>query len=331
MLISMTGFGSASADDRGISCAVELRSVNNRFFKAVIKLPDKLATLEPDIDRILRESLVRGSIVLNISVKDRAAPSSVAINDAVLKTYLDKIQSLAPTLTTPVHVDLAHLLMLPGVVEAGEDSVEYVRTHQDLVLRLVKAAIANLNDMRRREGAALWADLQRHIEIIRAALAKIALQAPTVAKNYHERLRARVNQMVADAKLSLSDHDLLKEVALFADRADISEEITRLTGHLDQFLSVCQKDDAPHIAPGSPAVPAPPHLSPAQSAGAPSPTLSAANGAAGDGRKLDFIAQEMLREANTIASKANDTTIARLTVDIKSAIDRIKEQVQNAE
>jgi uncharacterized protein (TIGR00255 family) len=312
MLISMTGFGSASADDRGISCAVELRAVNNRFFKAVIKLPDKLTTLEPEIDRILRDSLVRGSIVLNVSVKDRAAPSSVSINDAVLKTYLDKIQSLAPTLSTPVHVDLAHLLMLPGVVEAGEDSIEYVRTHQDLVIRLVKAAITNLNDMRRREGAALWADLQRHIDIIRAALAKIALQAPTVAKTYHERLRARVNQMVADAKLSLSDHDLLKEVALFADRADISEEITRLTGHLDQFLSVCQKDDG---------------------TASPSATsaTSAANGTSGDGRKLDFIAQEMLREANTIASKANDTTIARLTVDIKSAIDRIKEQVQNAE
>ena len=119
-----------------------------------------------------------------------------------------------------------------------------------------------------------------------------------MAKNYHERLRARVNQMVADAKLSLSDHDLLKEVALFADRADISEEITRLGGHLDQFISTCKKTDG--------------------------------TGPAGDGRKLDFIAQEMLREANTIASKANDTTIARLTVDIKSAIDRIKEQVQNA-
>jgi uncharacterized protein (TIGR00255 family) len=288
-----------------MSCAVELRSVNNRFFKAVIKLPDRLATLEPEIDRVLREALVRGSIVLVVSAKDRASPSSVAINDAVLKTYLDKIQSLLPTMIAPVRVDLAQLLMLPGVVEAGEDSVEYVRKHEELVLRLVKAAIANLNEMRRREGAALWADLRRHVDIIRAALSKIAEHAPQVAKTYHERLRARVNQMVADAKLSLSDHDLLKEVALFADRADISEEITRLGGHLDQFVSVCQKADG---------------------------NGGGAGGASGgDGRKLDFIAQEMLREANTIASKANDTTIARLTVDIKSAIDRIKEQVQNAE
>lgn len=309
MLISMTGFGSASADDHGISCSVELRSVNNRFFKAVIKLPDKLANLEPEVDRVLREALVRGSIVLSVSVKDRASAAAVALNEGVLKSYLDILKSIAPTLNAEgrgieSHVDLAQLLLLPGVVEAGEDSAAYVAKHEQLVMGLVKAAIAKLNEMRRREGAALWADLQRHVEVIRGALAKIAEQAPQVVRTYHERLRARVNQMVADAKLSLSDHDLLKEVALFADRADISEEITRLGGHLDQFVSVCRKEEA-------------------------SGTGGAAGG--GDGRKLDFITQEMLREANTIASKANDTTIARLTVDIKSAIDRIKEQVQNAE
>ncbi len=323
MLISMTGFGSASADDHGISCSVELRSVNNRFFKAVIKLPDKLATLEPEIDRILRDALVRGSIVLVVSVKERAGAASVTINDAVLKTYLATIKSLAPAVGAPAHIDLAQLLLLPGVVEAGDDSAEFVRKHEEFVLGLVKTALVKLNDMRRREGAALWTDLRRHVEIIRAALAQIAEHAPHVVKTYHERLRARVNQMVADAKLSLSDHDLLKEVALFADRADISEEITRLGGHLDQFISVCQKDADPALS-HSPA-----HPNSAPNARSSSPANAATT--TGDGRKLDFIAQEMLREANTIASKANDSTLARLTVDIKSAIDRIKEQVQNAE
>ncbi len=309
MLLSMTGFGSASTDDHGISCAVEVRSVNNRFFKATIKLPDKLTNLEPAIDRILRETVIRGSIVLAISVRDHASPTSVVINDAVLKTYLDKIKSLPAALGVPATVDLAGLLLLPGVIEAGEDSAQYLATHEDLVLRLVKQAFEKLNDMRRREGAALWTDLRRHIDLIRAALAQIALAAPAVARTYHERLRSRVNQMVSDAKLSLSDQDLLKEVALFADRADISEEIHRLGGHLDQFVSVCEQPNSGNAGNSAAAV-------------APS---------AGDGRKLDFIAQEMLREANTIASKANDVSIARLTVDIKSAIDRIKEQVQNAE
>jgi uncharacterized protein (TIGR00255 family) len=300
MLISMTGFGSASAEDHGIACAVEVRSVNNRFYKAVIKLPDKLAAMEMEIDRVLREALVRGSIVLTVAVKDRNPTSSVTINDAVLKTYLEKIQTLLGSGGTgAVQLDVANLMALPGVVEPGDDSIEYLHTHEQLVMRLIKEAVGKLNDMRKREGAALWTDLQKHVEIIRTSLAKIAEHAPQVVKTYHERLRARVNQLVSDAKLSLSDHDLLKEVALFADRADISEEIARLGGHVDQFISVCQKSDG--------------------------------NAGAGDGRKLDFIAQEMLREANTIASKANDTTIARLTVDIKSAIDRIKEQVQNAE
>jgi uncharacterized protein (TIGR00255 family) len=184
------------------------------------------------------------------------------------------------------------------VIETGDDRAEYLATHRELVLRLVRESIVKLNQMRQHEGAALWTDLKKHLEVIRVSLAKINEMAPLVVKTYHERLRARVNQMVSDAKLSLSDHDLLKEVALFADRADISEEISRLSGHLEQFIRVWEKDE-PELA--------------------------------GAGRKLDFIAQEMLREANTIASKANDSTIARLTVDIKSAIDRIKEQVQNVE
>ena len=295
MLHSMTGFGTASADDHGISCTVEIRSVNNRFLKSIIKLPDKLANLEPEIDHILRERIARGSIVLTVSVKDQLTPTSIAINQTVLKTYLDQIQSLQATVKNPT-TDLATLLSLPGVVQAAEDSTEYLATHESLVMRLIKESINKLKNMRACEGAALWTDLKKHLDVVRSALAKIAEFAPQVARTYHEKLKARVNQMVAGASLAISDNDLIREVALYADRADISEEINRLTGHLDQFTSVCEQS-----------------------------TVS------GEGRKLDFIAQEMLREANTIASKANDAAIARLTVDIKSAIDRIKEQVQNVE
>lgn len=294
MLTSMTGFGAATADDHGMSCAVEVRSVNNRFFKAVIKLPDRLALLEPEIDRTLRESIIRGSLVLTVAVKDQMAAGAVQINAQVLKTYVDQIKALEGAFGGSTSVDLPTLLNLPGVIEAGEDTSEYVATHQGLVMRLVKEGLAKLTEMRRREGAALWADLQRHVIVIRESLAKITEHAPQVAREYHEKLKNRVTQMVSDAKLSLSDTDLLREVALFADRADISEEISRLGGHVEQFMHVCQKEDQA-------------------------------------GRKLDFISQEMLREANTIASKANHSGIARLTVDIKSAIDRIKEQVQNVE
>ena len=175
MLINaLTGFGrAASADDHGISCSGgNPVGVNNRFFKATIKLPDRLASLEPELDKVLRESLVRGSIVLAVSVREHASPTSVTINQAVLKTYIDQLEALMGSkLATHsgVGVDLANVLALPGVIEAGEDTVEYLATHEDLVLRLVKGAIDKLNEMRKREGAALWADLQKHVEIIRGA------------------------------------------------------------------------------------------------------------------------------------------------------------------
>src|SRR2546423_2253885 len=124
MLNSMTGFGAAAADDHGISCAVEIRSVNNRFFKAVIKLPDKLAMLEPEIDKVLRESIVRGSIVLAISVRDEASATSVTINQRVLDSYVEQVKKLQERFGMEHRVDITGLLNLPGVVEAGDDSLQ---------------------------------------------------------------------------------------------------------------------------------------------------------------------------------------------------------------
>ena len=158
----------------------------------------------------------------------------------------------------------------------------------------LRTALNLLLQMRQREGQALWADLQVHLNRIETALESVRTQAPLVARQYHEKLRARVMQMVAEAKLSLQDNDLLREVVLFTDRCDISEELTRMAGHLHQFSDTCRNESQA-------------------------------------GRKLDFIAQEMLREANTIGSKAGDGAIVRSIVDIKGAIDRIKEQVQNVE
>ena len=160
--------GSAAADDHGISCTVEIRSVNNRFLKTVIKLPDILANMEPDIERVLRDKIARGSIVLAISVKDALAPTTVAINQTVLKTYVDQIKALE-TVFNQARVDLATLLNLPGVVQAGEDSVEYLATHQEFVIRLVKEAIAKLGQMRAKEGARIWTDLKKHLDVVRTS------------------------------------------------------------------------------------------------------------------------------------------------------------------
>ncbi len=299
MIISMTGFGSAQADGEGFSCGVEIRAVNNRFLKAVIKLPDKLSALEPDVDKVLRDNIGRGSIVCAVTIKDARGADSVAFNRELMDVYVAELTALNARIaqkdpSVKTNLDLTHVLTLPGVCEAGDDSADYLEKHREQVLALIKEACVRLSEMRKREGDALWKDLQKHLAVIHGALGNIKKQAPLVSKEYHEKLRARVMQMVSDAKLSLSDQDLLREVALFTDRADISEEISRLTGHLEQFEAVSLKEEQA-------------------------------------GRKLDFISQEMLREANTIASKANDAQIARWTVDIKSSIDRIKEQVQNVE
>ncbi len=156
------------------------------------------------------------------------------------------------------------------------------------------SAIAKLNDMRAREGKSLFDELMRHVKVIADSLAEIGKRAPFVIEDYHKRLSQRVNQLLEKAELRVNEGDLIKEVAVFAERADIAEEIQRLTHHLESFEDACRKDE---------------HA----------------------GRKLDFITQEMLREANTIASKANDAQIARHIVEIKGAIDRLKEQVQNVE
>ncbi len=157
MLNSMTGFGAATADKHGISCSVEIRSVNNRYFKASIKLPDKLAMLEPDIDRTLREKIARGSIVMSMSVKDHLSTASVSVNQEVLKLYVEQVRTLEGSfLRAGETVNLVSLLTLPGVVEAGEDTSEYLEGHRELAVSLVREAISKLGEMRAKEGAALW-------------------------------------------------------------------------------------------------------------------------------------------------------------------------------
>ena len=148
--------------------------------------------------------------------------------------------------------------------------------------------------MRQREGKSLFDELMKHVNVISTSLEEIAKRAPSVIEDYHKRLTQRVSQLMSKAELKVNEVDLIKEVAVFAERADIAEEIQRLSHHLKAFEDACQSDEH-------------------------------------SGRKLDFITQEMLREANTIGSKANDAPIARHIVEIKGAIDRLKEQVQNVE
>jgi uncharacterized protein (TIGR00255 family) len=293
MIVSMTGFGDATAERGGTHYAVEIRSLNNRFFKPVIKLPDNVSGLEPELESLLRERLGRGSITYILKMRHDSAEAAYHINTEALKAYLEQLQQVKG-LDRLVTIDLASLVQLPGVCQEPRDETDEIAAHGDVVRELTKRAVNKLNDMRAREGTSLFAELMRHVGVIAAALAEVRARAPFVVEEYHKRLTQRVNQLMQKAELRVNESDLIKEVAVFAERADIAEEIQRLTHHLEAFEQACRNDE---------------HA----------------------GRKLDFITQEMLREANTIASKANDALIARQIVEIKGAIDRLKEQVQNVE
>lgn len=293
MIVSMTGFGDASAERSGTHYAVEIRALNNRFFKSTIKLPDNVSGLEPEVETLLREGLGRGSITYILKMRSDSAEAAYHINTHALAAYLEQLQQIRG-LGSAVNIDLASLVQLPGVCQEPRDETDEIARHGGVVRELTAIAITKLTAMRTREGKSLLEDLLKHSRLIASHLAKIEKRAPVVIEDYHRKLTQRVNMLLSKAELQVNQADLLKEIAVFAERADISEEIQRLTSHLDAFEHACNTGE---------------HA----------------------GRKLDFITQEMLREANTIASKANDAEIARHIVEIKGAIDRLKEQVQNVE
>ncbi len=292
MILSMTGYGEAQYSENGVSYALEIRSLNGRYLKISIKLPETLSLFEPEVEKLLRGRLVRGSVFYTLRMRDTTPEAAQEINQAALASYVRQLQSVP--LSGSAQIDLAALLTLPGVCQPPEIN-EAARERQWKALSgLTNKVLDHLIEMRRVEGQSLCDDLHNQCRQIRGSLAAVAERAPIVLKDYHQRLLQRTNELIADSRLQLQIDDVKREVALFAERCDINEELTRLSSHLDQFEKLCRSGDQA-------------------------------------GRRLDFLAQELLREANTIASKANDAAVAHHIVDVKGAIDRLKEQVQNVE
>ena len=295
----MTGFGGAACQEDGVHYAVEIRSVNNKYFKASFRMPDEIAGLEPELEVHLRRRLTRGSVTLSVSFRDESARAAYELNEAALERYLAHLrhieQQTDPDNTDRTSIDLASMLALPGVIQPPSMS-ELIELCRPVVQRLVDEACDKCLAMREREGAGLLDDLMIHRRGIAEEIEKIRQRAPEVLEEYHQRLRTRIDELMARAELTVDNVDLVREVAIYADRCDIAEEVQRLGAHLDQFEQIIHRDKQ------DPA-----------------------------GRTLDFLTQEMLREANTISSKSNDSEIARIIVEVKGAIDRIKEQVQNVE
>lgn len=299
MIRSMTGFGEASGQIDGVHYAVELRSLNNRYFKAIARLPEEISGLESELEARLRKKLTRGSLTLTVKMRVPDAQAAHRINDEALLRYLGHLETIHARVAKEGHaanIDLTALLAMPGVLQPSEDEDAMLARSRPAVLDLTDQACDRLVQMRVTEGKSLAQDLQKHCEVIRRRLSKISERVPTVVEEYHVRLRSRMDELMARAELKVVEQDLIREVAVFAERADISEETARIEGHLNHVGQILQAGD------NDPA-----------------------------GRTLDFLAQEMLREANTVASKSNDEDISRAIVIVKGAIDRIKEQVQNIE
>ncbi|MDD4890762.1 MAG: YicC family protein [Phycisphaerae bacterium] len=301
MILSMTGFGESTRTQDGVSYQLTVRSLNNRYFKLNWKLPDQATFLEAAIDARLRRVLGRGSIYLTLTVRNMSAEAAYEVNEVALSSYLSHLRGSPAASGLAVTFDLATALLLPGVTQPRQPDEAEQAAVKKTVDAMLDEALGQLLGMRAVEGRAMAADLTVHLDRMAAQLDVIAQRAPTVVVEYRQRLAERVNQLLADQKLALDSDTLSREVALYADRSDIHEEIARLRSHISQFRAAMEEEAVDDV-----------------------------DGGRQVGRKLDFISQEFLREANTIGSKSNDATISKACVEIKSAIDRIKEQVQNA-
>jgi uncharacterized protein (TIGR00255 family) len=295
MIRSMTGFGTASAEVNGAHYALEVRSLNTKYFKSLIRLPEELQGLEAVLEPLLARRLTRGSVFVSVRFSDSSANAAANINANALARYLEQLLTVPGLRNDQTRIDLGTLLTLPGVLvnDAMERRLEEAR---QVLPRLVEEACDKVMTMRCREGETLHAELHRHCRAIADELKVIATRVPAVVQLFQERLRQRMGALLAESGTAVREEDLIREVAIYAERSDIAEEVSRLEGHLAQFIEIIDaRDQEP------------------------------------SGRTLDFLSQEMLREINTIGSKCMDVEVSRRSVAIKGAIDRIKEQAQNVE
>jgi uncharacterized protein (TIGR00255 family) len=294
LLLSMTGHGEAHRHADGMSVAVEIRTVNNRYFKLNLRLTEGYAPLESYIENLLRQQIRRGTLQVNLRIDREPRPEDYRINPVVLGGYLKQLEAALGASVSRDAGQLAPLLALPGVVHEPTAEFDEIESQWPRIEGVIRSALDHLTKMRVDEGRSMAADLTTNARAIAGELAKIEVRAPLVVEAYRARLGEKINNLLADVGVRAEPADMIREVGIFAERSDISEEIVRLRSHLEQFDAVMGAEES-------------------------------------QGRKLEFLTQEMFRETNTIGSKANDAEIARHVIEIKTAIERMREMIQNVE
>ncbi|HXT17849.1 MAG TPA: YicC/YloC family endoribonuclease [Gemmatimonadaceae bacterium] len=290
MIKSMTGFGSADGDVGGAHVSVEVRSVNHRFFNPSIKLPSELSRWEAEVREAMRKGIARGHATLTARV-ERHTGDALHIDEERFRLYVEQIRALQQKFDLHDAVDVGTVLRLPEVITSGEESDE--GTAPELV-DIVERALTALDQMRSAEGARLKTYLEERLGIIEHAVNRIAVRAPGRLVEQRDRLRASVQELAGG--IALDEQRLAQEIAVLADRLDVSEEISRFHSHFVAFRAALAS---------------------------PSPD--------GVGKRLGFLLQELLREANTTGSKANDAAILQDVIVIKEELERIREQSENVE
>jgi uncharacterized protein (TIGR00255 family) len=289
---SMTGFGSASLRDRRMDIDVEVRSVNHRFLTLKQSLPDALSRWEGEIEQMVRARLGRGSVTVTVSVKSPRGAEPALPDLKTFKAVAKQLRDIQKALGLKGEITMEDLLMIPSLWANG--AAEPDEELWPKVKKLLPKALDELVAAREREGAKISDALNGHLAGIEGRLGKVQSRVPQVVESYQKRLDDRIQQLLTQRGLEAAKVDIVREVAVHADRCDTSEEIQRLRAHIGEFRKIiAQKGQL--------------------------------------GRRLDFMTQEMGRETNTIASKANDGEIAASAVEMKAELEKIKEQVENVE
>jgi len=291
MIRSMTGFGAGHGEHGGETIDVEIRSVNHKFCEVKVRTPREIASLEHEVAKAVKERLARGGIDVAIRRAGPAAGLAPRVDAALAESYARAFAEIQARLSLPGTVALADVLSAEGVVRLEERTAD-IEAAREAVRRGLGSAIDALLEMRAREGEALAIDLAGRLDLVEGLVGRVAALVPQVVEHHRTRLAERVQELARG--IPLEPARLAQEVALFADRTDVTEETTRLRSHMGQARELL-------------------------------------GGAEPAGRKLDFLVQEMNREANTIGSKSQSGEIAAMVVTMKAEIERMREQVQNVE
>lgn len=290
---SMTGYGRGECAEQGFKITLEVSSVNRKQTEIAVNLPRDLEVLEAQIRDEINRRVARGRVTVRVSVHAaEGAAGQMRINSALAKIYAKELRALAKSLDLPDEITLDMLSRAPGVLQS-EQEIPEAETLWPATAKALKAALDMMLKMREREGAFLAKDLKARMALLKAGVARVQARAPQVTQRYRDQLLERIKSAGLETP-ALEEERLLKEIFYFADRTDISEELTRLQSHFQQFND-CVKSGEPV------------------------------------GRTLDFLSQEINREVNTVGSKANDSAISREVVLLKAELEKFREQVQNVE